>query len=778
MSFFSQELGVRINDFMAKVVANDKLSGLYIGTYGSSEPVALRQEQQQHQQLKQQHQQQQLQQQQHEELQQIRNGSVQVGYDNLDKCIAYADSVAKCGRVCESLYLYAQCFRVGPLPADCLWHVTSAFLDLIRQQFDDSQTSPKPSSPPQQQQLLLLQQQHNNHQEHQSHIHHHDTRQNHQQQQSCPFVCCACNLVLREPITLLCGHTCCRRCGGGAVCKPLVCHKCGGRTPFQPHVDVLVKSLVEKLWPVQLRASELLDEGKALYRQGKIHAALIKFNQAYYTGGENYDLLNIRSRTLLKLGFNENALLDAVRVVQINPKWSKGHFTRGMALFSLRRYQEALLEFSLSAVLGENLQKLQPQINEVLQRLLTMYSNEDQDLKSWNPITHSYLRSYLNTFINRSNVFDNSSNSLKKSIAKESTFIKNQLCKISSITELVQHIFVEVTQTKHYTSSVLINNTLNVDQSLLDESDFNCVLCCGMLRNPVTTPCGHTYCSDCLEHNFDYSFHCPLCLTSLPPSLALSNKNISAFVNELIVYKYTKNGPMQTVNWKPEAEHDSTYLPVFVCTNAFPSVSCPLHVFEPRYRLMIRRCIESGTRRFAMISNCCPPMKFAEFGTVLEIKDRIMMGNGCSILSTIGTRRFKVLVRKEHDGYDMATVQYIQDEKVPPKKLLELYKLHDDVRQRGLTWFDGFRPEIKSEILRTVGFPPSIEPKWEELSDGPAWTWWLLSLLPLGQNAHVDLLANTSIEVRLKVINKILSRIERSSLSLRMTSSSPMQYDD
>lgn len=41
------------------------------------------------------------------------------------------------------------------------------------------------------------------------------------------------------------------------------------------------------------------------------------------SGGENYDLLNARSRTLLKLGLNENALSDAVRVVQIKPKWSK-----------------------------------------------------------------------------------------------------------------------------------------------------------------------------------------------------------------------------------------------------------------------------------------------------------------------------------------------------------------------------------------------------------------------------------------------------------------------
>lgn len=27
---------------------------------------------------------------------------------------------------------------------------------------------------------------------------------------------------------------------------------------------------------------------------------------------------------------------------------------------------------------------------------------------------------------------------------------------------------------------------------------------------------------------------------------------------------------------------------------------CPLHVFEPRYRLMIRQCMESGRRQFGM----------------------------------------------------------------------------------------------------------------------------------------------------------------------------------
>lgn len=48
---------------------------------------------------------------------------------------------------------------------------------------------------------------------------------------------------------------------------------------------------------------------------------------------------------------------------------------------------------------------------------------------------------------------------------------------------------------------------------------------------------------------------------------------------------------------------ESEVLPVFVCTMAYPNLPCPLHVFEPRYRLMIRRCMNSQSRRFGM---CLP----------------------------------------------------------------------------------------------------------------------------------------------------------------------------
>lgn len=35
---------------------------------------------------------------------------------------------------------------------------------------------------------------------------------------------------------------------------------------------------------------------------------------------------------------------------------------------------------------------------------------------------------------------------------------------------------------------------LQVNPSLIESSDFDCVLCCRTLWKPVVTPCGHTYC--------------------------------------------------------------------------------------------------------------------------------------------------------------------------------------------------------------------------------------------------------------------------------------------
>lgn len=56
---------------------------------------------------------------------------------------------------------------------------------------------------------------------------------------------------------------------------------------------------------------------------------------------------------------------------------------------------------------------------------------------------------------------------------------------------LLERIHQEVLKIKRLDS---ITHMLKVNPSLIDVSDFDCVLCYRTLWKPVVTPCGHTYC--------------------------------------------------------------------------------------------------------------------------------------------------------------------------------------------------------------------------------------------------------------------------------------------
>lgn len=64
---------------------------------------------------------------------------------------------------------------------------------------------------------------------------------------------------------------------------------------------------------------------------------------------------------------------------------------------------------------------------------------------------------------------------------------------------------------------------------------------------------------------------------------------------------------------------------------------------------------------------------------MLEIRDRVLLKDGCSILSTLGRRRFRVLSGGERDGYDTAHVEFLRDTVVQGNQLLNLLELHDKV---------------------------------------------------------------------------------------------------
>ena len=78
----------------------------------------------------------------------------------------------------------------------------------------------------------------------------------------------------------------------------------------------------------------------------------------------------------------------------------------------------------------------------------------------------------------------------------------------------------------------------------------------------------------------------------------------------------------------------------------FPGVALPLHIFEPRYRLMVKRCMESRTP-FGVINISAGQL--ATIGTIADIREATRYVDGRWDLVTLGTTRFRV-IRLDRDA--------------------------------------------------------------------------------------------------------------------------------
>ncbi|EDW70636.1 LON peptidase N-terminal domain and RING finger protein 2 isoform X1 [Drosophila virilis] len=306
-----------------------------------------------------------------------------------------------------------------------------------------------------------------------------------------------------------------------------------------------------------------------------------------------------------------------------------------------------------------------------------------------------------------------------------------------------------------------------VGGQLIDASDFDCVLCCRTLWKPVVTPCGHTYCLVCLDRCMDYNSSCPLCMSPLvelnvnnnlyqgsssPVPFALAKRPVTKFL-EAAMKRFIPDH--YEARFRQEIDQEPS-VPVFICTAAFPSVPCPLFVCDPRYRLMVRRALESGDKTFGIVQPHSGKSRYYDVGTILDIRDCVLLGDGCSILSTIGCKRFKILARSEKDGYETAKVEYICDEPIAIDQVQSVAAMQSLVLAKATGWFESLSTEQKHEILQSYGQMPPLEHSWQLIADGPAWAWWIIALLPLSQQLKVDILGTTSLKKRLRAIDKTL----------------------
>jgi Lon protease-like protein len=115
-------------------------------------------------------------------------------------------------------------------------------------------------------------------------------------------------------------------------------------------------------------------------------------------------------------------------------------------------------------------------------------------------------------------------------------------------------------------------------------------------------------------------------------------------------------------------------LPLFPLANVlFPEMLMPLHIFEPRYRLLVRRCLDEKTP-FGIVliqsgEESSPSAVPHRVGTVAEIVAHAPLGDGRSLITVRGGRRFEIEhVMPDEEPYPVGLVRYLDD---PPEGSLQ-----------------------------------------------------------------------------------------------------------
>ncbi|KAI8842565.1 hypothetical protein BC829DRAFT_300540 [Chytridium lagenaria] len=185
---------------------------------------------------------------------------------------------------------------------------------------------------------------------------------------------------------------------------------------------------------------------------------------------------------------------------------------------------------------------------------------------------------------------------------------------------------------------------------------LECTLCFSMLGDPVTAPCGHSWCRCCLLTSLSHANACPLCRRTLPNYIYFERRPRNLILSRLIDYvqqciKSLGTAPPMTMApsissseslgcidmMMPTVTSASTnaalaatktlIVPIFVGPLVLPGVPCFMHIFEPRYRGMVHRLIAEGQRTFGL---CLPEPETEEGKSALGVN----RGGGASSASS------------------------------------------------------------------------------------------------------------------------------------------------
>ncbi|KAL4987255.1 PUA-like domain-containing protein [Aspergillus falconensis] len=313
-------------------------------------------------------------------------------------------------------------------------------------------------------------------------------------------------------------------------------------------------------------------------------------------------------------------------------------------------------------------------------------------------------------------------------------------------------------------------------------NELDCQVCYSLILDPLTTPCGHTFCRSCVAMALSHSNLCPICRRKLNMPSSVRSERINKRLSDIIQTLLPDEVALRRADIASDIDVSGEgKLPLAVVSLAFPTMPIGLHIFEPRYRLMIRRVMENRSRKFGMVmpnhrgrlQEGIGRAPFMQYGTILAINRHELLPDGRSLLIATGTSRFRVLSWELVDGYHVGKIQRVEDVSISEEEAQE--SRETTAIEPGSSTFDRSIDSISTQQLyqlaldfvlreRRLGAPwlhPRVLLAYGALPTDPAlFPWWFATVLPRWEEEKYTLLATTTVRQRLKITARWVKRLE------------------
>lgn len=269
-----------------------------------------------------------------------------------------------------------------------------------------------------------------------------------------------------------------------------------------------------------------------------------------------------------------------------------------------------------------------------------------------------------------------------------------------------------------------------------------------LICEPISLSCGHSYCRLCLIQSLARSKkQCPVCR-------AVCHLNVETAPENIMIKNLALKLNPDTYNLRAAesaqalADHKESYYPMFFYMEClFPGTRLKLHLFEPRYKLMMQRVV-NASRTFAYAPYSEHNCREGALVLIFHLEECEFLPDGRCLIDGKIKSRAKVTSHHVEEGtqhlhYCNAII--FQDEPISDGEKEKVQEFLNIGRFLSSQLLESASPDgfsLRSKIEHKYGPIPSND----EL-----FSLWLTAIVPLPENQKVALLSTTNTLQRLEV---------------------------